>query len=42
MSEKKAKLKKAREALAAKEWRDVLSHCKAVLKEDRACYEAYV
>ncbi|KAF6252995.1 hypothetical protein COO60DRAFT_1704042 [Scenedesmus sp. NREL 46B-D3] len=42
MSEKKANLKKAREALAAKEWRDVLSHCKSVLKEDRACYEAYV
>ncbi|WIA10335.1 hypothetical protein OEZ85_010527 [Tetradesmus obliquus] len=42
MSEKKANLKKAREALAAKEWRDVLAHCKSVLKEDQTCYEAYV
>lgn len=38
----KRALKAAREALAAKEYKEALQHCKAALKEDRSCYEAYV
>ncbi len=38
----KRSVKAAREALAAKEYKDALQHCKAALKEDRSCYEAYV
>ena len=42
MSSKKAALKSAKEALASKDYRGALTHCKAVLAEDKACYEAYV
>ena len=42
MSSKRESLRGAREALAAQQWRDALQHCKAALKEDRSCYEAYV
>lgn len=41
-SDLKRALKSARECLAAKEYRDALQHCKAALKEDRSCYEAYL
>lgn len=40
--DKRRELRAARDALAAKEWKDALGHCKAVLREDRSCYEAYV
>jgi hypothetical protein len=35
-------LKKARESIAGKNYRDALVHCKDVLADDRTCYEAYV
>ncbi|KAG1666570.1 hypothetical protein FOA52_000537 [Chlamydomonas sp. UWO 241] len=35
-------LKKAKEAIASKNYRDALVQCKEVLAYDRACYEAYV
>lgn len=39
---KKSLLKAAKEALAAKSYRDALTHCKAVLAEDKGCYDAFV
>ncbi|KAF8069413.1 SKI3 [Scenedesmus sp. PABB004] len=42
MSAKRTALREAREALSAGAWRDAVTACKAALKDDRACYEAYV
>ncbi len=42
MSSKKALLKLAKECMAGKSHRDALVHLKAVLTEDKACYDAYV
>ncbi len=42
MSSTKKLLKAARECLATKEFKDALKHCKAAIKEDRACYEAFL
>ena len=41
-STKKSLLKQAKEALHAKAFKEALQACKAVLAEDKACYEAYV
>lgn len=41
-SRKKQLLKQARECLGKKEYQEALEHCKALLKEDKECYEAYV
>lgn len=38
----RASLKAAREALGAKDYKGALLHCKAALKEDKNCYEAYL
>lgn len=35
-------LKAAREAFAAQDYKEVLQQCKAAIKEDRRCYEAFV
>jgi hypothetical protein len=35
-------LKAARDCLAAKDYEEVIQHCKAALKEDSKCYEAFV
>ena len=42
MSSTKKFLKAARECLAKKEYRDALQHCKAAIKEDKNCYEAFL
>ena len=42
MSSIKKSLKAARESLAAKNYEEVVQHCKAALKEDSKCYEAFV
>lgn len=35
-------LKAARDCLAAKDYEEAIQHCKAALKEDSKCYEAFV
>ena len=42
MSSKKALLKQAKECMASKSFKDALVHLKAVLQEDKECYDAYV
>jgi hypothetical protein len=42
MSSSKKSLKAARECLARKEFREALQLCKAVIKEDRASFEAFL
>jgi hypothetical protein len=42
MSATRKSLKAARDALAAKQYEEVIQHCKAALKEDNKCYEAFV
>lgn len=42
MSGAKDALKLARAALAAKEYKEALGHCKTALKADRNSYEAYL
>jgi hypothetical protein len=39
---KKANLKAARDCLAKKEFREALQLCKAVIKEDRNSFEAFL
>eukprot|EP00879_Flechtneria_rotunda_P010701 GHRR01011183.1.p1 GENE.GHRR01011183.1~~GHRR01011183.1.p1 ORF type:complete len:1628 (+),score=649.14 GHRR01011183.1:120-5003(+) len=41
-SDKKRNLAQARQSLAAKDYKNVVAACKLVLREDKACYEAYV
>lgn len=42
MSGVKSHLRKARESVASKNYKDALLHCKNALSDDRDCYEAYV
>ena len=41
-SSKKALIKQAKEALASKQWKEALTTLKAVLQDDKNCYEALV
>lgn len=42
MSGARKSLKAARDCLAAKSFEEAIQHCKAALKEDSKCYEAFV
>lgn len=42
MSSTKKLLKAAKECLVKKEYREALQHCKAAIKEDRGCFEAFL
>jgi hypothetical protein len=42
MSGAKKALKAARDCLGAKNYEEVIQHCKEVLKEDARSYEAFV